>query len=719
MLLLLAATLAAAPPPARDDDDDRPKRHVVRRAVPKSDDDESKPVVPREVSHAVVQAPPPTSSKTDAPVAIRDSDDGQETDDRHAAETDITVTARRLDAARAAIEPALGASTYTIDNETLENRPGGETRTLGSVLVQAPGISHDARGALVVRGGSGGLQYRLNNIILPEGAGDFGEALSARLAAKTELITGALPAQYGLAPAGVVNVTTKNGHYLAGGQAELYGGAHGTIEPAVEWSHVAGATGLFVSGSVQSSLIGLPAPDARSQPFHDRRHELEGFAFGDHVLNATSRVSVIAGSVNERQQIPGLPVAGVAGAERRFGTLAGHSHYLIAAYQLSDGPLSLQASLSGLAASRAVAPDEALRLAVDGRAFGQQDHRRSAGTQIEASYAAGANHVLRAGLIANAERFARSERSVTPTLVRVRDYLVKRSSMSLFAQDQWTITPQLTANLGVRTDRVRGTDRRMHVQPRVSLVWLAGADFVAHANYARSIVAVPLDDLVSEARPPRSVERDDLFDAGIERKRGGLTLGIDVYNRRARDFIAVHWRSDSPIGDAFSYATAHLRGAELAVIYERGPVTAWTNLAVARGSGRGISAGANELRPSDAAYVAAHRVPLDTDQRVTLSAGASLHAGPLLLSASVLAGSGTPRSALGGPVNGARSEAYGIADLAAVWHVRTADRPTDIRIDVRNLTNRRAALSDGTGLAAGAPGRTEPRGLYAGIEQGF
>jgi outer membrane receptor protein involved in Fe transport len=718
LLLLLAATFAAAPPRARDDDDDRPRRHVVvRHAAPSADQTSVPPAIERD--NAVEPPPPSASSARPAPVATSDADDAADGDERRVPESDITVTARRLDAARAGIEPALGAATHTITNDSLENRPGGETRSLGSVLIQAPGIARDARGALVARGASGGLQYRLNNIILPEGAGDFGEALSARLAASTLLITGALPAQYGLAPAGVVAVTTKNGHYLAGGQAELYGGAHGTVEPAVEWSHATGATSLFVSASAQRSLIGLPAPDARSRPLHDRRKELEGFLFADHLLNSTSRVSLIAGSVNEQQQIPALPRVGIDGAERRLGTLAGHSHYLIAAYQLSAGPVSLQASLSILVASRAVVPDERLRLAVEGRSFDQHDRRRSAGTQIEASYAAGADHVLRAGLVANTERFARSERSVTAGQTFDRRYAVHRSITSLFLQDQWAITPQLTANLGVRPDRVGRTDQRTHLQPRVSLVWLAGAGLSAHASYARSIVAAPLDDLVSEVMPLRRVERDDLFDAGIERKRGRLTVGMDFYDRRVRDFIAIHWRSDSPIGDSFSYATAHLRGAELVTTFAEGPVTAWANLALARGSGRGVSGGAAELRPSDAAYVAVHRVPLDTDQRVTLSAGGSLRTGPVLLSASVVAGSGMPRTAPGGPVNGARGPAYASVDMAVLWHLHLAKTPTDLRIDVRNLTNDRASLSDASALAAGAPGYGETRGLYIGIEQGF
>ena len=211
------------------------------------------------------------------PSVPADPDDEAES---RAPPTEIVVTGQRLDAARAKVEPSLGASTYTLTNDTIENRPGGETRTLGSILRQVPGVRVDGNGRLVVRGAPGGVQYRLNNVILPDGVADFGENLSARLADRTELVTGALPAQYGLAPGGVVNVTTKNGLYQGGGgQAELYGGSHGTIEPAFELTTGRGGTSLFASGSYRRSAIGLLAPDATGDPRHDASRELEGFAF--------------------------------------------------------------------------------------------------------------------------------------------------------------------------------------------------------------------------------------------------------------------------------------------------------------------------------------------------------------------------------------------------------------------------------------------------------
>jgi outer membrane receptor for ferrienterochelin and colicins len=149
--------------------------------------------------------------------------------------TEVVVTARRLDTARANVEPSLGASTYTLSNVAVERLPGGETTNLSQVLLQTPGVTQGGSGQLHVREDRGDLQYRINNVALPEGLSDFGQILSPRLADRIELVTGALAAQYGLQVAGIVNITTKSGVYQNGGQAEIYGGSHGEIEPAFEY----------------------------------------------------------------------------------------------------------------------------------------------------------------------------------------------------------------------------------------------------------------------------------------------------------------------------------------------------------------------------------------------------------------------------------------------------------------------------------------------------
>ena len=109
--------------------------------------------------------------------------------------SEVVVTAQRLNAARESIEPALGASTYTINSATIQAQPGGENQQLNQVILQLPGVVQDSFGQFHVRDDHNGIQYRLNGAILPEGISVFGQTLSPRLVGSLSLITGALPAQ--------------------------------------------------------------------------------------------------------------------------------------------------------------------------------------------------------------------------------------------------------------------------------------------------------------------------------------------------------------------------------------------------------------------------------------------------------------------------------------------------------------------------------------------
>ena len=141
-------------------------------------------------------APPNTSQPASAPTSALE---------------EVTVTAARLNAERAEIETQTGASTYTIDSAAIAATPGGDNVQLNQVLLQAPDVVQDSFGQIHVRGDHNDLQYRLNGIILPEGISVFGQSLDPRLISSLSLITGALPAEYGLRTAGVIDMTTGNG----------------------------------------------------------------------------------------------------------------------------------------------------------------------------------------------------------------------------------------------------------------------------------------------------------------------------------------------------------------------------------------------------------------------------------------------------------------------------------------------------------------------------
>ena len=209
----------------------------------------------------------------------------------------------RLNAARDQIQPGLGASVYTLDAQAIQAIPGGDNTSLNQIVLQAPGAAQDSFGQLHVRGEHNGLQFRLNGVILPEGLSVFSQALSPRLAGKVALITGALPAQYGLRTAGIVDISTKT-RFENAGSVGLYGGSHGEVQPSVEYGGGNGRLNGFVSASWMSSDLGVESPDGRATPLHDHTDQVQAFGYLERVIDDQSRLSLILGSSVQRFQIP-------------------------------------------------------------------------------------------------------------------------------------------------------------------------------------------------------------------------------------------------------------------------------------------------------------------------------------------------------------------------------------------------------------------------------
>src|SRR5439155_14471731 len=79
---------------------------------------------------------------------------------------DLALAAKQLEAARIAIEPRIGASTYSLSQQAIRNQPGGENNPLNQTILQAPGVSQDSFGQIHVRNEHANLQYRINGVIL-------------------------------------------------------------------------------------------------------------------------------------------------------------------------------------------------------------------------------------------------------------------------------------------------------------------------------------------------------------------------------------------------------------------------------------------------------------------------------------------------------------------------------------------------------------------------
>lgn len=696
LVFLLTGTAAAQAVAQPVDDDDRPavSSHVPKRkpAHPRDRDDDDRPAAAPQVQ---AQTPITNEGKEDdhaaaAPQAQTQEHDAGEDSDRDDDEkaqpaTAIVVTARRLDTARTSIDRGLGATVYDLNNEVIENRPGGETGSLGSILSQTPGVSLSNSG-LTIRG-SKAVQVRINGAILPEAIPDPEDRLSSRFAQTTRLITGTLPAEFGFAPGGVIAVTTKNGLYQHGGQAELFAGNHSVFEPAFEWGGSADSSSLFSSGSLESGRTRVA--DVMGPSASDVRHDIGGLAFADHVIDQADRVSLVVGGSSERDRIgqTGLP----AGTER-----AGDS-FAVATLQHSTKDFTVQTSLfDGYSANSAD--------------FGQAQHERSnsAGTQVDSSLVIGAANTLRAGLLLT--RSTSSESGTVPGIEQAH-----RTSLGVYAGDEWTPVSGLTLNAGVRADWLRSLGSAAAIEPRASIVWQSPRGFSAHAGYARYASAPPLGE--EHSRLPN--EHDDYFDAGVQQKIGPVTIGVDGYYRSARNLIVERKVPGEAIASAFVFARGRFRGVDLSATFARGPLSAWANLSFSKSQGRTIAGGATLFPNSTLAAADGRWVNLASDRPATASAGVSWRVGKVNLSGDLLAGSGAVRTLDPTNPNAARAPAFVTVGLAAVYHVRLFDQPLDLRADVTNVTNAHYATNYAANLERGWTRFSQGRSILIGFEQGF
>src|ERR1035438_691935 len=204
----------------------------------------------------------------------------------------ITVVGK-LDKARDTIIPDLGATAHTFSKEQIQSLSQGDNAPFNEIILHAPGVAQDsaANGDLHVRGEHANLQYRINDVLLPEGISGFGLELDPRFVESMELITGSLPAADGFRTAGGVGIKTKSGAFENGGTAELYGGSYDTIRPSFEYGGSSGNFSYFVDGSYDHNALGIENPTASHSAIHDVTDQEKLFTYMSWILDDTSRVS--------------------------------------------------------------------------------------------------------------------------------------------------------------------------------------------------------------------------------------------------------------------------------------------------------------------------------------------------------------------------------------------------------------------------------------------
>ena len=211
----------------------------------------------------------------------------------------------RLEVARNGLNPETGGSVYRFSQQAIQALPQGGNTSTNSLLLQAPGVAQDSFGQIHIRGEHGEIQYRINGVELPEGVvSGFSQTFSPRFAQSISLLEGALPAQYGYHTAGVVQIQTKSGDSLNGGDIEMYGGQRYTLLPSFEVGGSQGKLSYYATGFYNQNSRGLEPPTPGPQAIHDFATIGNGFGYLSYILSPTTRLSWFGGFNVSNYQIP-------------------------------------------------------------------------------------------------------------------------------------------------------------------------------------------------------------------------------------------------------------------------------------------------------------------------------------------------------------------------------------------------------------------------------
>src|SRR5437868_9778655 len=153
---------------------------------------------------------------------------------------EVIVQSQELDISREQIVPNLGATRYTVGPDRLDSQAQGENAPFNQTILRFPGVAQDSFGQLHIRDEHGNLQYRIDDVLLPESIPGFGPELQTRFADNISLITGALPAQFGFRTTAIVDIHTKNGAVFQQREASIQVGSFDNINPSFEYGVVIG-----------------------------------------------------------------------------------------------------------------------------------------------------------------------------------------------------------------------------------------------------------------------------------------------------------------------------------------------------------------------------------------------------------------------------------------------------------------------------------------------
>lgn len=668
----------------------------------------------------------------------------------------IRGTRERLDAARNGLSPDTGSTIYRFDSADIAALPLGASTPLNQVILQAPGVVQDSYGQLHVRGDHGNVQYRLNGVIIPESISGFGQSLETRFADNINVLTGALPAQYGYRTAAVVDIRTKGDAIGNGGSVGVLFGSHGYGETNADVHGTQGDLSYYVTGSFVRNNSGIENPTGGSSAIHDETRQGKGFGYLSYVLDPTSRVSLLLGTSNNRFQIPNVPgqtpnfmlaSAPTIDSAALDARQRERNSFGVGTYQGSAGDdIDYQVSFFHRTTDLHYTPDAVGDLVFGGIAADITRRNIADGLQADASWHLGATHTVRVGLFGQREKFdVANAASVFPAdadgnqtgnvPINVTDGSHLDGHLwGVYLQDEWQATRGLTVNYGLRYDQVKTVVDENQLSPRIGAVYELNPQLRLHVGYARYFTPPPTEKidttsvakfanttnaLPSDANTAVKSERSNYYDVGAAYQlTPAVTLGIDGYYRSVQHLQDEGQFGNALIYSAFNFNQGRIGGLEISASYHEKALSSYVNLGFSRARGKGVETGQFNFDDAELATINSNWVHLDHEQRLTAAAGTSYRwADGTVLGVDALYGSGLRN----GFANTEHLPSYVQLNASASrgFDLGRTFGKFETRVSMLNVFDRSYELRDGSGIGVGAPQFGPRRTLFIGVTKLF
>lgn len=643
------------------------------------------------------------------------------------------VTAQKLDKARNNLSPKTYGTAFNYNRENIDNLPQGQASSINQLLLRAPGVTQDSYGQLHIRNDHSNIQYRINDVIIPEGISGFGNVLDARFIDSLDLLTGALPAQYGYRTAGVVEIKTKEriskDNLPSSGYSEIIYGDNRTAGVNQQFGGFRNNLNYFVSGSYLQNSRGLESPTAAKKSIHNDTKQDRLFGYFSYLIDSQKKLSLIVANATNRFEIPN-----VANEQGQFSLqnfnqvnsalvdqnqVESNRFAILALQGVTDNAVDYQIASFVRHNELKFRGDKFNDLVFLGSSSNNNKSGLNYGLQGDFSKKINAKNTLRTGFYFsdniineknNSWTFLANDQAkqISTVPLAINDNSHKSTQLySWYLQNEYRPIEKLTLNGGLRFDKVNSQIDANHLSPRFNSVYKFNDKVKIHAGYSRFFTA-PKAELLSNLNIRRfegttnapenfnnarvRPEKTDYFNGGVSfLVNKQLTIAIDGYYKNIRDMLDEGQFGKALIFKPFNYARAKVHGLEIAADYKLNNFSSFANIAWQKARAKKINSGQYLHENAEIEFSQNHYLNPDHAQRITASAGmAYKFATKTQIGFDVLYGNGLRR----GEANTLKMPSYSQLNIFATQKIKGFN----FRFSINNVLDKKYALRDGSGI---------------------